>query len=299
VFLASNGQEALSILEKEHPEIAYLDVALPQVLGFEVCEIIKKSPRLKETKVVLVSSIYDKTRYKRAPSSLYGADDYIERHHINDGLIPKLRKMLNMGELSAPKAPDQPSASSVEIMDRESLSPRNGVREAEPSKNIQVSAPPLPLPVPVAEPAQPEAPPAVHQALVEQVLPEEAALVEEHSSLSALPLVEIATELEVSEAGTPPQEIVPALSPEETAKSDEAKRFARLIISDIALYNQKVIEEGIENGNVEELLKDEMAEAEKLFRERVSKEVREKTPYLQDALRDLVDRKRKMMKQGN
>jgi len=242
---------------------------------------------LKETKVVLVSAIYDKTRYKRAPSSLYGADDYIERHHIHDGLIPKLKKMLGIENSPSSPSVAQPSASSVEIMDMESLSPRHGIRESEPSKKTQAASQ-LP-PVSVEEPALAEVPEAVQQDPVEIPSP----------LITSLPTLEIGNELEASEVVAPSQEIAPALSPEEAVKNEEAKRFARLIISDIALYNQKVIEEGIENGNVEELLKDEMAEAEKLFRERVSKEVREKTPYLQDALRDLVDRKRKMMKQGN
>jgi len=33
-------------------------------------------------------------RYKRTPTNLYGADDYIEKHHIPDILVPKLNKLI-------------------------------------------------------------------------------------------------------------------------------------------------------------------------------------------------------------
>ncbi|MBI1823587.1 MAG: response regulator [Nitrospirae bacterium] len=298
VYIASTGKEALSLLEKEHPGIAYLDVALPQVLGFEVCEIIKKSQRLKATKVILVSAIYDKTRYKRAPSSLYGADDYIERHHIQDGLLTKLNKLLRTDETSPVSYRILPGDSSVEVMDKESLSPRHGVRETDNTlpPEIQTEIPPAPE---VFESAASES-------LLEQPSTCEVAPETELSTVAALPESgnpfenpDIGSALEVAEVSAAPPETTPVLTPEENVKHEEAKRFARLIISDIALYNQKTIEEGIENGNVEELLKDDMVEAEKLYRERVSKEVREKTKYLQEALRDLVDRKIKMLKKGN
>ena len=246
VFLAGTGKEALSILEKERPEVAYLDVALPQVLGFEICEIIKESSQLKGTKVILVSSIYDKTRYKREPKSLYGADDYIERHHIQDLLIPKLNQLFQTeNAIVAPTVPSGPP-----VFEEEQLDHLHGAGE-EQTDNL-----------PVAEEAQPEetCQPA---AVIEPVQEEELSL---------------------------------PLSSEEKVQHEEAKRFARIIISDIALYNQTAIEEGIENGNVEELLKNEIQEAEKLYQERISREIREGTSYLHEALHDLVERKKKLMK---
>jgi CheY-like chemotaxis protein len=297
VFIASTGKEALSILEKEHPKLAYLDVALPQVLGFEVCEIIKKSQRLKSTKVILVSAIYDKTRYKRAPSSLYGADDYIERHHIQDGLLAKLSKLLYPAA-TAPLSPETPPlGSTVEVMDKETLSPRHGVREAESTQPpaLPIEVPPIQQEVQIAAPVVSEPTPEI-EVKPEAELPPELPKDDLESQLGDQ---EIGSDLEITEVPLVPPVAVPELTPEEKVKHEEAKRFARLIISDIALYNQKTIEEGIENGNVEELLKDDLAEAEKLFRERVSKEIREKTHYLQEALQDLVDRKIKMIKKGN
>ncbi|HWB73464.1 MAG TPA: hypothetical protein VG755_00885, partial [Nannocystaceae bacterium] len=49
--------------------------------------------------VVLVASVYRATSYKRRPTSLYGADDYIEIHHLGDALPTKLRALLGLAEM--------------------------------------------------------------------------------------------------------------------------------------------------------------------------------------------------------
>lgn len=95
VDYAYDGSSALQLIKKTKPAAAIIDVALPGIFGFELCEKIKNDPELKDTKVILVASIYDRTRYKRKPQNLYGADDYIEKHHIPDDLLPKLLKHLS------------------------------------------------------------------------------------------------------------------------------------------------------------------------------------------------------------
>ena len=90
VITAHDGIEAMIKSIKELPFLAILDVALPKIYGFEVCKRLKERTETKEIKVILISSIYDKTRYRREPISLYGADDYIEEHQIEDLLIEKI-----------------------------------------------------------------------------------------------------------------------------------------------------------------------------------------------------------------
>ncbi|MEK7851481.1 MAG: zinc-ribbon domain-containing protein, partial [Deltaproteobacteria bacterium] len=95
VLKAYDGVDALAIIEKNRPNVAILDVALPMMYGFEVCEHVKGHVELKEeVKVILMASIYDKRRYKRNPTSLYGADDFIEIHHLHDDLVPKINRLI-------------------------------------------------------------------------------------------------------------------------------------------------------------------------------------------------------------
>ncbi|MBI4509104.1 MAG: response regulator [Deltaproteobacteria bacterium] len=100
--LREAGLEAVGVADGEsarvlavsppHPAAMVLDVGLPGVLGYEICEEIQE--RKIPTRVVLVASVYSRTAYKRAPTTLYGADDYVEQHHVPNQLVPKLLRLL-------------------------------------------------------------------------------------------------------------------------------------------------------------------------------------------------------------
>ncbi|GAB4434134.1 MAG: hypothetical protein OHK0040_05080 [bacterium] len=55
--------------------------------------------------------------------------------------------------------------------------------------------------------------------------------------------------------------------------NDQAFRLAKAIISDILLYNQEKVKNGIENDNLFEVLSAELEEGKKLFESRIDKEV--------------------------
>jgi hypothetical protein len=54
---------------------------------------------------------------------------------------------------------------------------------------------------------------------------------------------------------------------------DQAKRLARAIVSDVAIYNRDKVEEGIKNDNIFEVLHDQLSEGKEHFDSRVSKEL--------------------------
>src|SRR4030095_2697544 len=83
VRTVGNGRAALIALTDAAALV--LDVALPEVHAYEVVE--QAQHHVPPPRVVLVASIYNRTGYKRRPTSLYGADDYVEQHHIPDALL--------------------------------------------------------------------------------------------------------------------------------------------------------------------------------------------------------------------
>lgn len=93
VITSQDGIDTMKKAIKELPFLALLDVALPKIYGFELCKRLKERPETKDIKVILICSIYDKTRYRREPNSLHGADDYIEEHHIEDILMEKIEAL--------------------------------------------------------------------------------------------------------------------------------------------------------------------------------------------------------------
>jgi len=109
---------------KELPFLMIMEVALPKIYGFEVCKRLKSRAETKDMKFFLLPSIYDKSKYRRDPASLYGADDYIEEHDLSTQLIEKINALGSQKEevkqeKPAPALPPRPEASpskaSVEV----------------------------------------------------------------------------------------------------------------------------------------------------------------------------------------
>jgi len=93
IISCHDGKEAVDLVFRLKPDVVLLNVALPTMYGFQVCEALRGNPETKDTRIILLAAIYDKTKYKRSPQSLYGADDYIEQHHIPDALAAMIYRL--------------------------------------------------------------------------------------------------------------------------------------------------------------------------------------------------------------
>jgi len=229
VLCCHDGREAMDLIEEHLPDVVLLDVALPTIYGFEICDRIRNTPALSAVKTILIASIYDKTRYKREPQSLYGADDYIEKHHIPDALSAKIYALV-FGQ--KPVEQDLEGSSSAE---EEKLTDLEQISEQE---------------------------------MLEQELVREELRRDEEAKTSSREVLQL---------------------PDAHKK---ARRLARIIVSDIALYNQKKVEEGIKNGSFDELFEEELEDGRLFYNRRVAEQVREGTTYLEDALEDFISQKK-------
>jgi predicted Zn finger-like uncharacterized protein len=268
---ASDGKEALKKVLETNPEVLVLDVGLPGIYGFDLCARLKSNPETASIKIVFVSSVYDMKRYKRTPESLYGADDYIEKHHIHDDLAYKIRKLLESGQQTA--EPLKRKLSHHHDLPEMSRPP---AREFEPSllspDSLAQLGEGLPEFVPPA--SMPPLPPAQ----------------------ADMPITPTSFSLEASifqkEEFDIPQ--VDAADPDAVEK---AKRFARIIVSDIALYNQEAVLEGITNGTFFELLKNDVQEGRELYEKRVPAAINARKDHYQEAFDNFITAaKKKILK---
>lgn len=78
--------------------------------------------------------------------------------------------------------------------------------------------------------------------------------------------------------------VQPGLTPEESRRHDEARRFARLLVSEIKLYNENKVEEGKKNKNIYSLLKEDIDRSKQLYEERIAADIRAKSDYFKQAL---------------
>lgn len=76
----------------------------------------------------------------------------------------------------------------------------------------------------------------------------------------------------------------PARSPEEERKHEEAKRFARLLISEVRLYNEQAVQAGKIARDIYHRLKDDIDRSREMYEQRVSADVRATSNYFRDEM---------------
>src|SRR5207237_6292698 len=71
---------------------------------------------------------------------------------------------------------------------------------------------------------------------------------------------------------------------EEAKKHDEARRFARLLVSEIKLYNEPKVDAGRKNRDLYERLKEDIDRSRQMYDERIPEDVRKTSNYFYDEL---------------
>jgi len=96
VIQAANGKECLDKLKKETPDLILLDVMMPGMTGREVLENIRKNPKTKNIKVILLTVIRYVELGKLGKDMFKSLKviDYITKPFENDDLIKRVKKVL-------------------------------------------------------------------------------------------------------------------------------------------------------------------------------------------------------------
>lgn len=206
-----DGETALELMGRLPPQVAIVDVALPGLFAFEVVEKVRNRPGLAGVKIILLSSVYNKMAYKRRPTTLYGADDYIEKHHIPQDLIAKIHKLIENGH---------------------------------PAKTAESTPREMPTPLEI------------------DALKARLQHAEESESL---------------------------LAPSEQTELAKAQRLARIIASDISLYDEAKVTEGIRSGTFFELFAEEIAEGRQHFLARIPESLPHRAAIFDAAFKELIE----------
>ena len=91
-LVAQSGEEALESISKEKPDLVLLDIMLPGVDGFEVCEIVRLNPEWRNTRIIFLTA---KGRdVDIAKGMVLGADAYITKPFSNQQIIDAVTKLL-------------------------------------------------------------------------------------------------------------------------------------------------------------------------------------------------------------
>lgn len=92
VFIARNGVEALDLLSREVPHLILLDIMMPDVDGYEICEFVKSDGKFAETKVVFLSAKSKVSDIQKGYD--LGADLYVTKPFSTRELLVKVKELL-------------------------------------------------------------------------------------------------------------------------------------------------------------------------------------------------------------
>ena len=56
ILLAEDGKQALGVIMSERPELVFLDIMMPEINGYEVCNMVKGELRLSDIYIVLITA---------------------------------------------------------------------------------------------------------------------------------------------------------------------------------------------------------------------------------------------------
>ncbi len=91
---ASDGVEAIESIEAERPNLVILDVMMPRMSGFEVCQKIKSQPSTRDIVVIMVTALNEVSDYERAVEC--GTNDFITKPVNKLELITRVRTLLEL-----------------------------------------------------------------------------------------------------------------------------------------------------------------------------------------------------------
>ena len=91
---AENGEIALDIIQKENPQLVFLDVMMPKMNGMEVCRRVKKELGMDKVFIVLLTAKGQETDRQKGLD--VGADVYMTKPFDPEVLLNKAREVLGI-----------------------------------------------------------------------------------------------------------------------------------------------------------------------------------------------------------
>ena len=105
VYAASSGFQAIYKIGEVKPHIVILDIVMPDMNGFEVCERIKNNPETRDIKVIIVTAYPDKIKEKEAYQC--AADAFFKKPIDLKKLVKTILELSRVGKWSSGRVEDE------------------------------------------------------------------------------------------------------------------------------------------------------------------------------------------------
>lgn len=92
VLVARDGHEALEAIEREAPDLVLLDVMLPRLSGYDVCQRIRQNPAWAHVRVIMLTARGREVEVTKGLA--LGADAYVTKPFSTRELLDEVRRQL-------------------------------------------------------------------------------------------------------------------------------------------------------------------------------------------------------------
>ena len=99
VSAATDGEEALTAVSEQSPDLVILDWMLPLVSGLEICRQLRRKPETRELPIIMLTARGEES--DRVRGLEIGADDYVSKPFSPSELIARVRAVLRRSRPSA------------------------------------------------------------------------------------------------------------------------------------------------------------------------------------------------------
>ncbi|MDR1383693.1 MAG: response regulator [Planctomycetaceae bacterium] len=94
IATASDGSEALQVVKSFRPNLILLDIMMPKMSGFEVCDILKSQPETQGIMILMVTALTELGDIERAVVA--GCNDYLSKPVNKAELLKRVENLLKL-----------------------------------------------------------------------------------------------------------------------------------------------------------------------------------------------------------
>ncbi|NLX14962.1 MAG: response regulator [Phycisphaerales bacterium] len=91
---ATNGIEALQVVNEQEPDLLLLDIMMPKMSGFEVCRQLKSDPATRDIQIIMVTALDEISDHERAQEC--GTDEFLTKPVNRIELLTRVRSLLRL-----------------------------------------------------------------------------------------------------------------------------------------------------------------------------------------------------------
>lgn len=157
-LLASDGLEGIEVARKAQPDMAIVDVMMPDMSGYEVCRILRQDPQTMSIPLLILTALSQPEQREWAEDA--GADDFVTKPVTRDDLVKHVDALLATGPRNRPSPLEAPA------VERREAPPPPPPGLGEPVRPVVPQPPPI-----TTGPLTPQQVPVGYQPQQKAVLP--------------------------------------------------------------------------------------------------------------------------------